>query len=94
MHLPAAALAMALAHLVCLLLLLGVPSPGGTSSCFSGPFSVGGNPSRRPCPRQVIYGDTDSIMIDTATTVYEDVRKVGAAVKAEVSRNSADDMSG
>ena len=33
----------------------------------------------------MIYGDTDSIMIDTATTVYEDVRKVGAAVKAEVS---------
>jgi hypothetical protein len=34
----------------------------------------------------VIYGDTDSIMIDTATAVYEDVRKVGAAVKAEVNK--------
>ena len=37
-----------------------------------------------PAVRQVIYGDTDSIMIDTATRAYEDVRRVGAAVKAEV----------
>ena len=34
----------------------------------------------------MIYGDTDSIMIDTATAVYEDVRKVGAAVKVEVNK--------
>ena len=40
----------------------------------------------------MIYGDTDSIMIDTATTVYEDVRKVGAAVKAEVIPRSTADM--
>lgn len=35
---------------------------------------------------QVIYGDTDSIMINTNTLVYDDVKKVGAAVKREVNK--------
>ena len=35
---------------------------------------------------QVIYGDTDSIMINTNTLVYDDVKKVGNAVKKEVNK--------
>ena len=42
--------------------------------------------SRKKCAVQVIYGDTDSIMINTNSTALEEVMRVGGEVKRQVNK--------
>ena len=57
---------------------------GTCSACHSVTLTT--RTSRKMYAMQVIYGDTDSIMINTNSTALEEVMRVGGEVKRQVNK--------
>ena len=55
--------------------------------CLHNPWGLCGQHAQLPCTaQQVIYGDTDSIMVYTGSDNLGEVVKLGQAIKKEVCR--------